>query len=114
MAREKSRAIQDGVTGLRVHHVDCRVAQIVPLFERGGICVSNPLDARHSIINVHVARAANGGWDVTATFENYVLARQHCDDWHRAERASRWMKADAELDRYDELSRETVEALFVA
>ena len=79
--------------------------------------MSNLLDApitHHEdlIIKVHVSRVANGGWDVIATFEGYVLARRHCDDWHRAERASRRMKAEAAPNRADELTRETVEALF--
>jgi hypothetical protein len=79
--------------------------------------VSNPLDApvtehQDCIINVHVSHAAQGGWDVIATFEAYVLARQHFNDWHRAERAFRRMKAEAALNRYDELTRETIEALF--
>ena len=64
------------------------------------------------IINVHVSRVANGDWDVVATFGGYVLARRHCDDWHRAERAYQRMKADAAPNRADELTRETVEALF--
>ena len=79
--------------------------------------MSNLLDApitHHEdfIINVQVSRVANGGWDVIATFEGYLLARQHCDDWHRAERAYQRMKAEAALNRADELTREMVEALF--
>lgn len=63
------------------------------------------------IVEVHVAHAANGGWDVIAMSDERVLAAQHCDDWHRAERAYRRMKADVDL-RLDVLTRETIAALF--
>ena len=63
------------------------------------------------IICVELTHTARGGWDVIATFEGYVLARQHCNEWHRAERAYRRMKAEASSNRADELTRETIDAL---
>jgi hypothetical protein len=79
--------------------------------------VSNLLDApidgqQDHVIRVELTRAERGGWEVIATFEGYLLERRHCDDWHRAERAYRRMKAEAAPNRADELARETVEALF--
>jgi len=78
--------------------------------------VSNLLDApidgdQDRIIPVELTRAARGGWEVIATFEGYMLARQHCNDWHRAERAYQRMKAEAAPNRTDELTRETIDAL---
>jgi hypothetical protein len=78
--------------------------------------VSNLLDqplARHedAIIRVELTHAARGGWEVIATFEEYVLERHHYDDWHRAERAYLRMKTEATLNRDDEFSRETIKAL---
>ena len=41
--------------------------------------------ARH-VVDVGVALAPSGGWQVTATLDGRVFATQHCDDWHRVER----------------------------
>ena len=41
----------------------------------------------HSVVDVRVTLAAGGGWDVIATLGDRILVIQHCDDWHRAERA---------------------------
>jgi hypothetical protein len=72
-----------------------------------------PIDKQQDhVIRVELTRAVRGGWDVIATFEGCLLARRHCDDWHRAERAYQRMKVEAAPNRADELARETVEALF--
>jgi hypothetical protein len=78
--------------------------------------VSNLLNApiaehQDPVIHVHVTHTARGGWEVIATFEKYVLERRHYDDWHRAERAYQRMKSEAALNRYDEFTRQTIEAL---
>jgi hypothetical protein len=49
------------------------------------------------IVDVRVALAGDGGWDVIATIGDRILAIQHCDDWHRAERAYLRMSGDARL-----------------
>jgi hypothetical protein len=71
-----------------------------------------PIDGQQDhIIRVELTRTARGGWEVIATFEGYILARQHCHDWHRAERAYTRMKAEAASNRADELTLETIDAL---
>jgi hypothetical protein len=51
------------------------------------------------IVEVRVALAGDGGWDVIATLGTRILARQHCQDWHRAERAYLRMSGNARLHR---------------
>jgi hypothetical protein len=51
------------------------------------------------IVDVRVIRAGDGGWDVIATLGDRVLAIQHSDDWHRAERAYRSMRGEAQRHR---------------
>jgi hypothetical protein len=51
----------------------------------------------HTLVDVRVVSAAGGGWDVIATRGDRVVAIQHCDDWHRAERAHLRMRADTRL-----------------
>ena len=46
------------------------------------------IERSHTVVDVRVVPAAAGGWDVIATLGDSILAIQHCDDWHRAERAS--------------------------
>jgi hypothetical protein len=78
--------------------------------------VSNLLEAPRAshedpLIRVELTHTARGGWEVIATVEGYVLSRQHYNDWHRAERAYRRMKAEAAPNRADEVTRETVKVL---
>jgi hypothetical protein len=49
------------------------------------------------IVDVRVTRASDGGWDVIATLGDRLVAIQHCDDWHRAERAYLRMRRDTQL-----------------
>jgi hypothetical protein len=49
----------------------------------------------HGVVDVRVTRASGGGWDVIAILGDRMLALQHCEDWHRVERACRLMGGDA-------------------
>ena len=51
----------------------------------------------HTLVEVRVVSAAGGGWDVIATLGDRIVAIQHCEDWHRAERAHLRMKGDTRL-----------------
>ena len=52
-----------------------------------------------NIVDVRVELASGGGWNVTATLGDRIVAIHHCDDWHRAERALLRMSRDAQLHR---------------
>lgn len=45
-------------------------------------------------IEVHVARAHGGGWNVIVTQDGRILEIRHCDDWHRVERTFLRMSGD--------------------
>jgi hypothetical protein len=47
-------------------------------------------DAGH----VAVSSAEDGGWDITATLDGRVVASRHCYDWHRVERARKWVETE--------------------
>ena len=53
----------------------------------------------HRVVDIRVALAANGGWDVIATLDDRILVIQHCNDWHRAERAYMRMSGRARPNR---------------
>lgn len=53
----------------------------------------------HSVVDVRVVLARGGGWDVIATLGGQTVAIQHCEDWHRAERAYLRMSGDAQRHR---------------
>jgi hypothetical protein len=58
---------------------------------------------------VGVAPAPRGGWDVTATVGDRVVARRHCRDWHRTERAVRELASA--LERRDRSALHALVAL---
>jgi hypothetical protein len=51
----------------------------------------------NDIVDVRLVLAPGGGWDVIATLRGRILAIQHCDDWHRAERAHLRMSGQSRL-----------------
>jgi len=53
----------------------------------------------NGIVDVRMVLAGNGGWNVIAALGERILAIQHCDDWHRAERAYLRMSGEAQLHR---------------
>jgi hypothetical protein len=55
-----------------------------------------PLARAEDIVDVRVTRVTDGGWDVIATVGDRILAIQHCNDWHRAERAYLRMSGDTQ------------------
>jgi hypothetical protein len=57
------------------------------------------LACAEDIADVRITRATDGGWDVIATLGDRILAIQHCDDWHRAERAYLRMSGDTQRHR---------------
>ena len=44
----------------------------------------------HTDREIDVSRDPAGGWLVTATVDGRVIARSHCDHWHRVERVRRF------------------------
>jgi hypothetical protein len=60
-----------------------------------------PTARSHSVVDVRVVRAAKGGWDVIVRRGGRVLSIQHCDDWHRAERALQRTRDNARLHRVE-------------
>jgi hypothetical protein len=46
-----------------------------------------------------MAPSARCGWDVITTLGERILAIQHCDDWHKAERVLWRSRVDARLRR---------------
>jgi hypothetical protein len=61
--------------------------------------LNTQLARAEDIVDVRVTRATDGGWDVIATLGDRVLAIQHCDDWHRAERAYLRMSSNTQRHR---------------
>jgi hypothetical protein len=54
-----------------------------------------------NVVDVRITRATAGGWDVIAALGDRILAIQHCDDWHRAERACLRMIGDTQRHRLE-------------
>jgi hypothetical protein len=48
-----------------------------------------PIDCLNHVNVVQVTLSTQGGWDITVTNDERVLASRHCDDWHCTERAIR-------------------------
>ena len=61
--------------------------------------LDQPVTQSQSVVDIRVALAANGGWDVIARLGNRILVKQHCNDWHRAERAYTRMSGSARPNR---------------
>ncbi|MGE0449301.1 MAG: hypothetical protein AB7Q29_06940 [Vicinamibacterales bacterium] len=51
-------------------------------------------DGQAHTVHMDVRAAAGGGWDVSATLDGHLVARRHCGDWHKTERACAWVESE--------------------